>query len=327
MLARAHAPAQDSKAPAQSPAAPAAGGRGNGFRADRVKAMVQGGAGEQIAITPDLAAMISGREVSGPDVPVTEEEKGKGYSDTQFKGTPFVKGASDTNDIDPNDAVQGSLANCYFIAAMEAVARANPEAIRKLIKDNGNGTFDVTLYISGGGWSWKASPKVYTVDDYFPGKSSSSPAYAKTGDSGEKGPELWAMLLEKAYAKSKGSYKDIAWGNTGAAMEMLTGQGAQTITPASYSDEKLAEAIDKAIAEKRPVACATKDLEKESEEVRKLAPSSVVGKHAYAPISVNKDKKTITLQNPWGASYQVNDLPLSSFKKLYHSVYIGAASK
>ncbi len=323
MLARAQSPVAK-QTPEPSPAPRAPSGRGNAFAADRVKALVGGGSGEQIELTPDLVAMVSGQEVSGPDVPVTEEEKGKGYSDTQFKGTPFVKGSGDSADIDPNDVTQGSLANCYFIAAMQAVARANPEAIRKLIKDNGNGTYDVSLYIAGGGWSWKATPKVFTVDDYFPGKSASSPAYAKQGDTGDKGPELWAMLLEKAYAKSKGSYKDIAWGNTGAAMELLTGKGAQTITPSSLSDEKLAETIEKALSEKRAVACATKDLEKESEEVRKLAPSSVVGKHAYSAMSVDKDKKTITLQNPWGASYQVDDLPLSSFKKLYHSVYIGA---
>lgn len=331
MLSHSKASSKAGPAAGSGPASgPAGGGRGNSFQQDKIKALIGGGSGPQMCVTPDLAALLgvsSEPELSGPDLPVTEEEKAKGLSDVEIKGKPFVKGEGDASDIDPNDAVQGQLANCYFIAAMEAVARANPEAIRSLIKDNGDDTYDVTLYIKDGGWSASAAPKVFTVDSYFPGKSATSPAYGKIGDKGPAGPELWAMLLEKAYAKMKGSYKDIAWGNTGAAIELLTGKGAQTITPSSLSDEKLAETIQGAIDQHRSVACATKDIEKEPEDVKKLAPANVVGKHAYAAISASKADKTITLQNPWGAGYQVNALPLSSFKKLYHSVYIGAAPK
>jgi len=50
---------------------------------------------------------------------------------------------------------------------MAAVAQANPEAIRRLIKDNGDGTYDVTLYLRDHFWQWNRSPHVIRVDSRF----------------------------------------------------------------------------------------------------------------------------------------------------------------
>lgn len=48
-------------------------------------------------------------------------------------GSAFERGPGDASDIDPYDVEQGNLGDCYFLSACAAVARANPELIRRLI--------------------------------------------------------------------------------------------------------------------------------------------------------------------------------------------------
>lgn len=56
------------------------------------------------------------------------------------------------------------------------------------------------------------------VDDIFPCDKYGNPAYSRAN-----GPELWVLLIEKAYAKIYGNYKKIEAGLTGNAVRDLTG--------------------------------------------------------------------------------------------------------
>jgi hypothetical protein len=106
-----------------------------------------------------------------------------------------------------------------MLAALAAIARANPSLIRNMIKDNGDGTYNVTLYIQDNFWSSR-SPKVVKVKSTFPANNG-NPAYSQIGDRGKKGPELWVMLIEKAYAMSKGGYDDIEGGFGGPVIRNI----------------------------------------------------------------------------------------------------------
>ena len=74
-------------------------------------------------------------------------------------------------DIHPNDIDQDGLGDCYLLASMATIADQNPELIRNAIKDNGDGTYTVTLYKKQGGFlgiGGEYKPVEITVTPEFP---------------------------------------------------------------------------------------------------------------------------------------------------------------
>jgi hypothetical protein len=90
------------------------------------------------------------------------------------------------------------------------------------------------------------------------------------------------------------------------------------------SDKQVAKMISDALTKKMPVACDSKNLDKEAPDVKAAADKAgVVGNHAYAPKSVDLAGMTIELQNPWGNSH-VSRLLIADFKKFYSVLRIGS---
>jgi len=99
--------------------------------------------------------------------------------------------------VDPGDIHQTNVGSCYFLASLSALAEFGTE-----IKDcfseesqyyNDAGIYTVFFYIGG-----KKTP--VQVDDWIPCYGS-KPLSTTT-----KSEEIWAILLEKAWAKLHGSY-------------------------------------------------------------------------------------------------------------------------
>jgi len=110
--------------------------------------------------------------------------------------------------IEPNDIKQGSLGSCHLMAAMAAIA-VKPDRIRKIFMNqtrNEHGVHGVKLYKEG------REPQLVMVNELLPTKDSSLQF------SFAHGQELWAVILEKAYAKMYGSYSGINYGNGGATV-------------------------------------------------------------------------------------------------------------
>lgn len=242
-------------------------------------------------------------------------------------GKAFVQGSGDKSLVDPNDVAQGSLGDCYLIAGMAAVARASPEAIQKLIKDNGDGTFEVTLYIRKNSWS-KPTPVTKTVDARLAIKNPDNPLYAKTGDKSAEGVEMWTALIEKTVAMHKDSYDLISGGNIGkgfnfyGATELLTGkpEGYQRTDNLDEDDALLT--IGAALESGEPITVDSKELTDSEAVTREANAKNVYGNHAYAPVSVDLEARTVTLQNPWGSSH-VEKLPIADFLKYYRAIRVG----
>lgn len=306
---------------------------------------------------PALVAPVPGEvidEINGPEtifgvtMPITVElldlltpgskdiDKGKSkgasgsYAYSKFSGKTFVKGAGDKDEVDPNDIQQGDLGDCYLLAAMAAIARANPDAIRRLVSGpNSDGTYNVTIYNDTGGvFKKEYTPKTVKVTPTFPtqgakGNRPGAPAFAERGDfdTAGGGPELWVMLIEKAYAMQEGGYEDIVSGWGSKAMERLTGQESKTFDPRDYEEFQIAATIKMYFAAGYAVT-ASADWYMRDAYKKEARAKGVVLEHEYAVVSVDDTKKTIDLQNPWGDAMNahITGLKLSDFKKYFREV-------
>lgn len=115
--------------------------------------------------------------------------------------------------IEFDDVRQGSIGNCYFMASISALTEC-PQIIAEIFRVldvQKNGYYEVCLKIDG---EWN----VVILDDLFPcSKTSKKPIFAKS-----KGHELWAILLEKAWAKVNGGYINTVAGMASEVIECLT---------------------------------------------------------------------------------------------------------
>jgi hypothetical protein len=239
----------------------------------------------------------------------------------RFTGPLFKDG------VKPEDVQQGQLGDCYFPAAMAALAKAQPEVIQNMIKDNGDGTYTVTFKQKdwyGGG---KVKDVEVKVDGDLYARAWGGPLYGSSaGDKTEKGMELWFPLVEKAYAQWKGSYNAIGnGGRSNDVWEACTGKSGVNQTVEYMGADKLWTEIKAAVDEKRPVGAGTYG---EAEEAR-YTNTGVYADHAYSILGYSEKDgvKYVQMRNPWGESEPAGDgkndgifnLKLDDFRKLYRS--------
>lgn len=283
---------------------------------------------------PDASTNAPGPQTAAPKkeepLPELRDKHQDKYEYEDYKNlTAFVKGSSDEHEVDAMEVDQGSLGDCYFMASLAAVARANPEAIKKLIKDNGDGTFEVTLYIRPHAWS-EATPVTKTVDSRLASKVTGTPLYAGLGDKADGEAEGWAPLLEKRLAQEKGSYNDISGGNISkgfnyaGGFELLTGKKQETQWVSKLNDDEILILIKDALDNNKPVTCGSLSGEQTEDLTRAANAKNVHWNHAYAPMDVNAGSKTISLQNPWGRAH-VEDLTIKDFRRFYKNIRVGGA--
>ncbi len=216
-----------------------------------------------------------------------------------------------------NDIDQGSLGDCYFLAAVGAIANTHPQLIKDMIHDNGDGTYDVTLHVNGD----PGNAQVQTVSGEFPMKADgTTPAYSKYGD----GNETYVMLLEKAYAQQQGGYGNIEGGFAGAAMEVLTGDSHTPHVLNNMSEDDIATQIELAITNGTPITAASRRHEDGSNKQILSDDLDIVSGHAYVIDGFDRETGMISLYNPWGTQHA--ELSVSDFQTHYerfHTLNVG----
>jgi hypothetical protein len=95
----------------------------------------------------------------------------------------FAAGGPTMNDIN-----QGYLGDCYLLASLAEVAKQDPSLIQSMITNNGNNTYGVRFYVDG-------NAEYVTVND----------ALADGGTEFNYATNIWASLVEKAYAQIQAS--------------------------------------------------------------------------------------------------------------------------
>ena len=191
-----------------------------------------------------------------------------------------------------DDIHQGTVGDCYLMAGLAALAKANPNAIRQTITDLGDGTYAVRFYKKG-------QPAYVRVDAGLPLDASRRMPYAGLGRDGS----LWAALVEKAYAMfrtGQNSYASLAGGYI-EEVDAALGRKSKTVSRFS-GGASLLKWVGSELAQGHAVALGTKDP----------AGAPVLAQHAYSVDSVVfRAGRPIGLRirNPWGTDGVKNNSP------------------
>lgn len=176
-----------------------------------------------------------------------------------------------------------------------SVLTEHPERIMKLFATdqvNPQGVYGINMCKNG-------EFQTVIVDDHIPCNSGNDagPCFSKGN-----GPELWVILLEKAWAKIHGSYERVIGGQAHLTMRDLTGAPSYEIMS---SDE---DAFEKILdGEKKNYAMSSGINSKAYDEAQAIKDMGLVAEHSYGLISAAEviDKngnpvKLVKLRNPWG---------------------------
>ena len=238
----------------------------------------------------------------GKDEPMAKsDDRATTFGYREAAGKLFVGGPAAT------DLHQGDVGDCYWLAGLGAVARQDPQRIRNMFTDNGDGTYTVRLFHSG-------KAEYVTVDRRLPVDGHGKLVFANQGTAASNtGAELWVPLAEKAYAQfnesgwtgqdgtnsyngvggalAAGAENDggINGGSSGTAMTQITAAAvtARAIPGTTFADVRAAFDAGKAVT-----------FSSVDDPVR----GDVVSNHAYVMVGYDATHHTVTLRNPWGAN-------------------------
>eukprot|EP00598_Pedospumella_elongata_P001962 CAMPEP_0184979376 /NCGR_PEP_ID=MMETSP1098-20130426/9690_1 /TAXON_ID=89044 /ORGANISM="Spumella elongata, Strain CCAP 955/1" /LENGTH=351 /DNA_ID=CAMNT_0027502687 /DNA_START=199 /DNA_END=1251 /DNA_ORIENTATION=+ len=198
--------------------------------------------------------------------------------------------------IEGTDVCQGALGDCWLLAAFATLCERKTFIQNIFVTQSYNpfGKYTVRLYNP-------VKKQFYnvTIDDYVPCDSHGRPLFCKFN-----GHEMWPLLLEKAYAKSKGSYAAIEGGRPLNAMIELTGyQGEAMVGPFSDAQfTKMKHCIDKGCL----LAAGSHGVDNTLRAGRAGLKSSIAAGHAYSVLKIKtphlttKKLRLLKIRNPWG---------------------------
>ncbi|HAX77145.1 MAG TPA: hypothetical protein DCY88_15250 [Cyanobacteria bacterium UBA11372] len=208
------------------------------------------------------------------------------YRPTAASGTTYrsASGSLFQNGISYQDIDQGSLGDCYYLAALAGTALRTPSTIQSMFTDNGDNTYTVRFYNNG-------VADYVTVDRYLPTDAAGKFVYANR-DSGKlynnTSNELWVALAEKAYAQmneagwtghgTTNSYAAIANGWPDDAVRQITARN--TVRDLSLTDSDRTAVIN-AFNNGRIVFLNW-------------------AAHALTLVGYNSTTQRFTIHNPWG---------------------------
>ncbi|HEY9869612.1 MAG TPA: C2 family cysteine protease, partial [Candidatus Obscuribacterales bacterium] len=206
----------------------------------------------------------------------------------------FAEASDPLTSITPEAVRQGEIGDCYFLGALAALAATAPgkEAIRAMIKDNGDGTYTVTFP--------GAPDKPVTVTAPTDAELS---RYARGSRHG-----TWPAVLEKAYGKycnenNIDPHDGIQeGGDEKTGLEILTGGEVDRDILLFTSKETTHQKLVEAVSDGRPV---TAGIYSEVGEPLGLSDgktdnAGLPTAHLYTIQSYNPATRTLTIRNPWG---------------------------
>jgi Ca2+-binding RTX toxin-like protein len=197
-----------------------------------------------------------------------------------------------------DDIDQGAVGDCYFVSALAAIAKTNPDKIQQIVTDLGDGTYAVHFHQGG-------QDAFVRVDGELYAYSATSPVYAGLGTQGA----IWAPIVEKAYAffkNGQGTYASIAGGNgAGATPSEALGAPVTSFPTTNYATatDLLSAMRTQLLAGKAITVGGPAPLLPSTPMIQSDDPNVSTyhrGAHIYTLVSVSSDLSSVVLRNPWG---------------------------
>jgi hypothetical protein len=236
--------------------------------------------------------------VSGFYQPYTNTPGAPGYVSNQLDGSTLTEPASDGSGWTtlPNsslwgtgpvmqDVNQGQVSDCYFLTTLQSLARWQPDKLRELAVDLGDGTYAVQMYQNG-------VTQYVRVDGELPTAPWGGLLYAYPGSSGN----MWAVIMEKAYAyfrMGQNSYASLNFGWMTSVYPLWRVNSFLYTLPSDQ--ESFYTLVSGELAANKPVDIGTDSI------IQAGAP--LIASHCYAVMAVSEDATGtvwVTLRNPWG---------------------------
>ncbi|XP_031707097.1 calpain-5 [Anarrhichthys ocellatus] len=222
--------------------------------------------------------------------------------------------------ISTRDLHQGSLGNCWMVAAISCLA-SEPSLWKKVIPDHVGqewnpkhsdlyaGIFHFRFWRLG---RWTD----VVVDDRLPVSADGVLLFCRSATP----REFWSALLEKAYAKLNGCYEALEGGNTTEALIDFTGGVSEPLSLdrealSLHSDQRRAffQTLAQAHERKALITCSIRPAE--GETVESVLDCGLVRGHAYGITAVRKVRLgetvpgwtsrlfMVRMRNPWGTTH------------------------
>jgi hypothetical protein len=295
-------------------------GFGQGAAALRPK-----GAGAPTSGDPDMDVVAPAPAVEQKPVELDDPALRASHQDgsmvyQRYAGDLFLNGVSAA------DVEQGSIADCYLVAALAAAAHAHPKVIEQGIKASGNGGFKVRFFER----TYSGNYKEIWVDvdaDLPTQKGGSRPAYARSTEKNERGMELWPAIYEKAYAAWKKGYDKMGEGGSSqAALEALVGARVSSVSLGWTPADQVWKKLEAMVANGKAGTAGThgKDRDDLYKDIKLYA------WHAYTVMGIEQTEgeRFVILRNPWARTEPGNDgkddgvfrLTLTEFMKYYDNM-------
>lgn len=197
----------------------------------------------------------------------------------------------------PAGVNQGSLGDCWFLAACAALAET-PERIRHVFagrEKDSQGFYVFKFYVMG-------VEKYAVVDDRLPTKDAEEiygPGYSFSSTGSRYGTFMsgvsengawWLPILEKAYAKLTKTYADMNGGNEWEALRAMTGMPVEGYESDELTSSEIMDIITWADNKNYIMTAGCHHSQ-----------YGLVAGHAYSLIGVNSATNRIIVRNPWGS--------------------------
>lgn len=201
-----------------------------------------------------------------------------------------------TSGINWNDVQQGELGNCYFLAALAAIANARPEILDNMFVDKH--LWSENIFKTR--WFFGGQESIVTVDNMIPAGD-----YGTFFTHQSLTGEFWTVILAKTWAKIYGNFKAVEAGNSDVVIRAITGSASEYLLMPQQTADKLWNILLKGTQQKFPTGAGTGSVGNPT------AYGLAVG-HAYAVMGARVDEtygKVVEMYNPWGSDNYNGSVP------------------